>query len=138
MIVLDTSFLFAIKSKKDKNYKRANEILEDLLKEKDEVLITNELIFSETLTLAVYRFQGNKHHIAEYFKLFYGDENFFIIINFDKDDYINIFRILEKYCTPKRKLSFADASLIYIFKKYHADSIISFDNHFDGIMNRIY
>ena len=46
--------------------------------------------------------------------------------------------IYKKYITPKRLLSFTDATLIYLFQKLKADYIISFDSHFDNILDRKY
>ncbi|MEJ2249805.1 MAG: hypothetical protein P8Y97_09115 [Candidatus Lokiarchaeota archaeon] len=45
MIVLDTSFLFALKAEKDKNYSRANEILEMLFNDYNDIKNNAFLIF---------------------------------------------------------------------------------------------
>ncbi|MHA1272213.1 MAG: type II toxin-antitoxin system VapC family toxin [Promethearchaeota archaeon] len=139
MIVLDTNFIFALKAKNDKNHARANEILENLFEEyRDIVMITSYFIISETLTLVVARFHGNIQCLKEYYKLFWGAENFFKIVDIENNEYQKIHHFLEKYCTQKRKLSFVDAVLIYLYKKYKARYIISFDRHFDSILNRLY
>ncbi len=138
MIILDTSFIFALKAKKDKNYTRANEILENLFEEHRDIKITSYSVLNETFTLAVSRYYGNIQYLKDYYELFWGPENFFMIINIENNEYQKIYKILEKYCTPKRQLSFVDASLIYLYKKYKAKLIISFDSHFDNILNQLY
>ena len=138
MIILDTNFIFALKAKKDKNYARANEILENLFEEHRDVKITSYSVLNETFTLAVSRYHGNIQYLKDYYELFWGPENFFMIINIEINEYPKIYKILEKYCTQKRQLSFVDASLIYLYKKHKAKLIVSFDSHFDNILNRLF
>lgn len=136
MILLDSNFIFALKAKRDKNYNRANEILDVLIKEKDDLICTNYLVLNETFTLAISRYNGNVQPLKEYYKLFWGSENFFQLISIEMNEYKEIYRILEKYLSPKRQLSFVDGSLIYLYKRNDAKQIISFDSHFDNILNR--
>ena len=35
-------------------------------------------------------------------------------------------------------LSYVDASLIFLYQKYKADYILTFDSHFDNILERLY
>ena len=137
-IILDTNFIFALKAQSDKNYIRANEILEILYAEHKNLKITSYFVLSETFTLAISRYNGNVKYLKEYYNLFWGDENFFKIINFENIAYQEIYEILEKYCTPKKHLSFVDASLIHLYNKYKAELIVSFDSHFDNILNRLF
>ena len=136
MILLDSNFIFALKAKRDKNYNRANEILDVLIKEKDDIICTNYLVLNETFTLAISRYNGKVQYLKEYYKLFWGSENFFQLISIEMNEYKGIYSILEKYLSPKRQLSFVDGSLIYLYKKNDAKQIISFDSHFDNILNR--
>lgn len=138
MILLDTNFLFALKSEKDNNHSRAKRILELLFEKYNENMIIPYLVLNETLTLAIARYQGNMHHLKNYFDLFWGPECFFRIHNFQRSEYQKIYHILEKYCTKERHLSYTDASLIYLYKKYKSKLIVSFDTHFDNILNRLF
>ena len=52
--------------------------------------------------------------------------------------YKESYEILKKYANPKRLLSFVDASLIFLTKNVKARVLLSFDNHFDGIISRLY
>ena len=84
------------------------------------------------------RYKGNIHYLDEYFKLIWGNDNFFKIVQLLQEQYKEIFDTLRKYTAPKRLLSFVDASLIFLYKKFNADALISFDNHFDGIISRLH
>ena len=137
-IILDSNFLFAITFKKDKNFKRAYELFNQLKDNKVRPLLTNNLVLEETLTLVVARFNGNAFHLDKVYEIFWGDDNFFQIEYLRQDEYKTIFNDLKKYTTPKRLLSSVDASLITLYHKYNADKILSFDNHFDNILERLY
>jgi len=138
LILLDSNYIFALKAKKDKFYVRANEILEDLLEIYKDTIITTYSVLSETFTLAVSRYHGNIEYLKKYYNLFWGSENFFKIIHIEIIEYQKIYQILEKYCSAKKQLSFVDASLIYLYEKHDIKRIISFDSHFDNILNRLF
>lgn len=137
MIVLDTSFLFALKAEKDKHFSRANEIIDILLDKYKEIIIAPYLVVNETITLAIARYKGNMEYVKKYFELFWGKERFFDLIDFEIEEYQNIYRTLQQYCNNKRQLSYTDASLIFLFKKYKATYLVSFDSHFDTILDRL-
>ncbi len=136
-IILDTSFLFALKAKKDKNYKRSNEILEKLTTYNSTIL-TNAFVVEETFTLTIARYGANLFYLDKYFNLFFGKDNFFKTIYFSSEDVKFIYEILKKDCTPKKLLSFVDASLIYLYNSNEAELLVSFDAQFDGIVSRMY
>lgn len=135
IIILDTNFLFALKSRKDQYHQRAYELLNEIQKENSKYF-TNNFILNETFTLAIYRSRGNLSFLEQYINLFFGKDNFFQVIQSTLDEFVNIIEICKKYVTPKRLLSFADASLIYLYQKINADYLLSFDNHFDNILTR--
>jgi len=134
-IIIDSNFLYALKAEKDKYSERASEILLDL--NEKELFLTNYLVLNETLTLAIRRSRANKSFIDKIQELIWGQENFFQIIQLTPRDYKEVFEILQKYTTPKKLLSFVDASLIFLNKKVKARAILSFDSHFDGIISRL-
>jgi len=135
IIILDTSFLFALKSKKDQYHKRAYEILNEFEVEKTKYF-TNYFIMNETLTLAISRSQGNISFFEKYIALFFENDNFFQVLQNAPQEFKKIIEICKKYITSKRLLSFSDASLIYLYQKLNANYIVSFDSHFDNILNR--
>lgn len=133
IIILDTNFLFALKSRKDKYYQRAYELFTE---KKNTKYFTNYFILNETFTLAINRSRGNLSFLEQYISLFFGKDNFFQVIQNTPQDFVDIIEICNKYITPKSLLSFADASLIYLYQKINADYLISFDGHFDHILTR--
>jgi len=136
-VILDTGFFFALKIKKDKNHENSKIILKKLLNKIYRPIITTDLVVNETYSLVNIRTKNNKSAIEKFNDLFWGKERFFDIIKIDINEYRYIANIMNKYSTQKRILSFVDASLIYIGKKFKYNLIISFDEHFDGIFQRI-
>ena len=137
-IIIDSNFLFALKFKKDKYSDRAIEILNDLKVNIEGLILTNYLVINEVITLVVSRTKSNPHYLKNISDLIWGEENFFYIDLLSPVEYLNIYKLLIKYCTSSRLLSFVDASLVYLYQKYNASHIISFDHHFDHITNRLF
>lgn len=137
-IVIDSNFFFALKAKNDKNHNRAQEILIELKEKGKDLLITNYLVINETLTLTVARFNGNTHYVEKMYELYWGEEIFAKKILMTPAEYLEIYNLLKKYCSPKLLLSYVDASILYLFQKYNCNYILSFDRHFDKIAVRLY
>lgn len=135
-IVIDSNFLFALKSTQDKNHQRSFEILKDLRDNYKNSFITSICVVNETLTLTIARYKGNIHYLENMSKLFWGEDNFFKVFPLTPEEYKDVYEILIKYCNPKRFLSFVDASLIFLYEKYNAEYILSFDRHFEFIAER--
>ncbi len=137
-VIIDSNYFFALKSRRDKNHQRSLELMNELKENYNKPIITNYLVISELLTLVNSRFKGNAYYLDEYFKLIWGDDNFFKIVQLLPEQYKESYEMLKKYTNPKRLLSFVDASLIFLTNKVNARAILSFDNHFDGIISRLY
>lgn len=137
IILLDTGFLFALKIKNDKYHYRAISLANEFDWDAHN-FITSSLVVNETYTLINARTRGNNKALKDLDQLFWEEDRFFRIIHFVEDDYIKISEILYKNTSPKRVLSFVDASLIYLKHQMNIDSIISFDEHFDNLMKRIF
>ena len=136
-IILDTGFIFALKAKHDKYHVRALEILPEIKKNENELIITNELVINEVLTLAVARSKASVSFMNIMYELIWGKENFFNIVQLIEEDYKNIYIVLKKYMSPNLLLSFVDASLIFLYKKYNAKYLVSFDSQFDNIVKKL-
>ncbi len=137
-ILLDKSFLYALYDKKDKYYKDANRKFESQILEIKGPSITPSLVVNETYTLAMYRSNKNNILLEDLNSLFFGEDNFFEIKYFINNDFKEIYKILMKYSSIEKLFSFADASLIYLYKTLNYKNLISFDHQFDGILERIY
>lgn len=137
-ILLDTGFIYALKDENDPYHLQAIKIFKTINWDDFSPVITNDLVINEVLTLAVYRSFGNKKNLEAIKNLIWGSENFFQILEVPFENYEEISKILFQYISPKKLLSFVDASLIFSAKILKYDQIISFDAHFDGILTRIF
>ena len=136
-ILLDSGFIYALKDEDDNNHDLAEKILKELDWSKKYPVYVPIFIINETYTLMVYRTKGNLKKISSLDDFFWGDEAFFKIIDFKPNEYTEVAKLIPKYVSQKKLLSFVDLSLIYMGIKLKIEEIISFDSHFDGIMYRI-
>ena len=135
--LLDTGFLYGLKDENDPHHERAVELLSTLQWRELSPIITSSLVINETYTLLMYRSKGNKALVNKLDELCWGDECFFRIVNIPTSEFQKIASIMTKYASPKKLLSFVDASLIFLAQNKGYDQVISFDGHFDGIIPRI-
>ena len=84
------------------------------------------------------RFNADIIMLEKVYELIWGQDRFFKVIQLEFENYKEVYEVLKKYCTPKRMLSYVDASLIFLYQKYKADYILTFDSHFDNILERLY
>jgi predicted nucleic acid-binding protein len=82
------------------------------------------------------RSKGNKVLLTSLDALFWGDEKFFSIRYLGEIDFKKIVEIMKKYTSSSKVISFPDASLVHVAREKDIDKIISFDQHFDGILTR--
>lgn len=136
-ILLDSGFLFALEIKNDKFHPRAKELSKEVNWDLNEYYTTS-LVVNETYTLMNARTRGNSEAIKNLAHVFWSNDCFFKINYLNKNEYKQISEIMYKYISPKKVISFVDASLIDLKNKLQCNSIISFDDHFDGIIDRIY
>ncbi|MHA1719153.1 MAG: type II toxin-antitoxin system VapC family toxin [Promethearchaeota archaeon] len=135
-ILLDTGFIFALKDENDPYHLQAIKLFKNINWDDLSPVITNNLVINEVLTLAVYRSLGNKKILEALKNLVWGTEKFFQVLEVPFENYEAVLKILIQYISPKKLLSFVDASLIYSAKLLKYNKIISFDSHFDGILTR--
>ncbi len=98
------------------------------------VLYTSDYVFDESVTLALVR--TKRYEIAIDIGKFILSSGRLKILFVDRIVFSDAWRIFVKYSS--RRLSFTDATSIALIKRYNIDYIMSFDKHFDGIVNRIY
>ena len=135
-VLLDTGFLYGLKDESDPRHDQATRILESFHWTEHSPAVTTDLIVAEVYSLLNARSKGNKMLYPAFNELFWGNECFFRIRFLDNDDFKHVVEILEKYTGPRKILSAADASLIHVSQQTSCETIISFDEHFDGIMTR--
>lgn len=136
-ILFDTSFIYALIRESDKNHKRAQEILKNTDWKRKSPICIPTLVINETYTLVIYRSNGNLEVLRTLDEFFWGDEKFYLLINLRVPEYRKITKLIQKYVSSKKNLSFVDVALIYLGKNRNINEIVSFDKHFDGLLNRI-
>ena len=136
-IILDSGFLFALKFKQDNRHSLSLKIFNETEWEKYEPIITTNLVVAEVYTLVNVWTKSDLNSLEKIEQLFWGNENFFEIMELNAQEFQEIGKFLMKYSNKNRNLSFTDASLIYLAFKFEYFTIISFDSHFDGIITRI-
>lgn len=132
-VFLDTCVFVAAKLEKDKDHQKAVKILENALKNDFGKIYTSDYIFDETVTLLLMRTKTNKI-IRDFGNSILSSPNI-EIIKIDDNLFEKAWQEFGKY--KDKLLSFTDCTTIAIIMEFKIDKIISFDNHFDGIVNRI-
>jgi predicted nucleic acid-binding protein len=133
-VLVDTSFIYGLFIRKSSNYEEAQKILDFILNQGQfDLFLTIDPVIQET-----YSVFSNRVHDAKFLEtlddFFYGPTNFIEIIypeanrNTDQQIISIIKQALQE--TPKRILSFIDASLIFFAKQLNLEYIITFDGHF--------
>ena len=136
-ILLDSNFIFALIAKKDKYHKDAKRIFDSDILDLNRPIYTSNLIISETYTLAMIRTKRDKILLEQLYSIIDGKKKFFEIIYCTQADFQEIYKLFMKFSSKTKLLSFIDASLIFLKDKLNCNLIVSFDNHFDGIFERI-
>ena len=137
-VLIDMSFIYAVFIEKSPNHKKAQLLLEKILKNcQNDVFFTTNHVVQESYAVFSIRI-----HDATYLnaldEFFYGETCFFEVIYIGADQIKDqaIVKIMKENLVkpPKKALSFVDASLIYTAKFMAADKILSFDSHFENII----
>jgi len=133
-VFIDTNIFVAARNKRDINHKRAVDLLKKALKGEYGHMYTSDYVFDEAVTVALVR--TGRPDIAIDIGRFILSSRKLRILYVDKTVFMDSWKIFMKY--SKRGLSFTDAVSVSLMKRYGIDYIMSFDTHFDGIVERIY
>ena len=136
-ILLDTGFLYALVDQDDNKHEEAQNILKETDWKTKAPIISTALVVNETYTLLLYRSNGNADVLKGLDPYFWREAKFFRILPHSISDYREIRNTMGKFCSPSKKLSFVDASLIHYGMLLKIKEIASFDGHFDGIFSRL-
>ncbi len=136
MILIDTSFFVAFINAKDKNNNKAKIIMKELIDGVHGHRVTLDYVLDEAITITWVRTK-NKQQVENIYELINGNNSIFdlrlIDMDLINDSWINYI----KYFSPKKPISFTDSMLISYAKKYGISKIVSFDDEFDGILDRV-
>ena len=141
-VFLDTNFFLGLVHPKDPHSDRSDEILLDLKSGKYGLLYTSNLIIAEATSLAFIRTKGNKEVLSDLYELLWGENRIASRIELDSTLEIVTWNLLNKVNTglkgKKGFLSFVDVSIIVLAQNKNIDFLVSFDEHFDGFIKRIF
>ena len=129
MIVLDTSYLIALKNKEDIDFERANQIQEDLLNKKYGKIFLTDYIFDEFVTFLRKKLRNPREVIKLGEDLLHDKD--ISILGVTKLDFRESWKIFKKY----ENLSFTDATTITLTQKFDIKYVCSFDKNFDCFKN---
>ncbi len=133
-IFIDTGIFVAARNKSDANHGRAKELLESALEGSFGRVITSDYIIDESVTLALVR--THNLHIAINVGKFTIDSPRIEKLIVSKDDFNDAWKRFQKM--GKKFMSFTDCTTLVLAEKHGLSRIMSFDSHFDGLIERIH
>ncbi len=137
-IFLDTGFYYALLSKKDKNYKRAHEILKEMAEGLYGRICTSNFVFDESMTLINVRTNGNRTDLLEKMRsLFLGTEPIAEMVAVENQWLQEIVYLQIKITKKGNAISFTDCSNIILCQRRLLTKIVSFDSHYNGFLTQI-
>lgn len=133
-IFVDTGLFVAARNKHDRNYARARELLQSALKGEYGRVFTSDYIVDEAVTLALVRTHNYQIAVNTGKLILDSPRIEKIIVN--KDEFNESWETFLKF--GKKYLSFTDCTSLVLSRKHGINKIMSFDSHFDGLMQREY
>lgn len=133
MIFVDSSIIIACFSKTDDAHKRVTKLLEKILGEEYEVLVTNTDVISETLNWIAKR--CNRQELLATATILLSQE-MIRIEDMNHDDWLGALEIINKY--HDQKLSFTDAVSFATIARLKIKRLLSLDSDFNllrGVTN---
>ncbi|MHA1280104.1 MAG: type II toxin-antitoxin system VapC family toxin [Candidatus Helarchaeota archaeon] len=137
-IYLDTSFYFALLSKRDKNHERAQIIMKEIADGIYGRIYTSNFVFDESMTLINVRTRGNRKDLLEKMSsLFLGTEPIAEMVAVDNQWLQEIVTLQLKITKKGNPISFTDCSNIILCQKRNISKIVSFNQHYNGLLTQI-
>jgi hypothetical protein len=133
-IFIDTGVFVAARNKHDRNYARARDLLRSALNGEYGRIFTSDYIVGEAVTLALVR-THNYQVAVNTGKLIIDSPRIEKII-VSPDEFNESWETFLKF--GKKYLSFTDCASLVLSRKHGISRIMSFDSHFDGLMQREY
>jgi len=119
-------------SKNDAHHAEAVRLLQLALSGRVGTVYTSDYVFDETVTLARVRTRDAEIPLTIGKAIIQSSR--VILLRVDEGVFNKSRDIFNEFCS--RGLSFTDCTSIALVKTYDIDTILSFDSHFDGIINR--
>lgn len=133
-IFIDTGIFVAGRNKKDVNHTRAKQLLRSALQGEFGRIFTSDYIVDEAVTLALVR--THNLQIALNIGRFIIDSPRIEKLMVTRDEFNEVWNRFQKL--GRRFLSFTDCASLVLAEKHAISRIMSFDSHFDGLIERIH
>lgn len=136
-LLIDTGVFVAVQNERDEHHDAANRAMTAALSGEYGTLYTNDYVYDEAVTLTRMR-TGSHREACVIGNRIAGRGSFSekIELLFVTDDqFEQTVRAFERY--DDHELSFTDSSLIALADDRGIDAVLSFDDDFDGLVDRI-
>ncbi|MEX2689892.1 MAG: type II toxin-antitoxin system VapC family toxin [Candidatus Njordarchaeum guaymaensis] len=129
-VFIDTGIFVALRNADDVNHHRAVRLMRKILSEKHNRIYTSNFVFNEAVTVALVR--TKRIDVAVDIGNYILSSRKIRIIHVDHEIFRLAWNIFQKY--SDKALSFTDASILAIMKKYGITYLMTFDSRFQGIV----
>ena len=138
-VFIDTGIFVAFHNTRDTNHEGAKELVERALSGEFGLLYSSDYVFDESVTVALVR-TGRPPVAVDVGRMILGELErippFLLMLKVDENTFKGSWKLFLKHA--ERGLSFTDCTSIALMKSRGIENIMSFDDHFDGIVPRIY
>ena len=135
-VFLDTGVFLAFHNTRDAHHARALELVRTLVEGGLGTAYTSDYVFDEAVTVALVR-TGRPENALAVGRMILGETTapFTAILRVGEDGFKKAWTLFPQYAD--RGLSFTDCTSIALLRERGIESIVSFDEDFDGIVPRI-
>jgi len=136
-LLVDTSFVVAVKNKDDKDHGRGIELLQELVRGQHGAAVSTEVVFLEAITTAYAR--THRHSTAVGVgDLFFAAWEGKPLIQMRPVTTAQVHAAWSEFRRHRdKKLSMVDWTSVVVAKDLELEQILSFDDGFDGIFPRL-
>ena len=132
-VLLDTGVLYAHHDADAEHHEAAKDTLTEVFRGEYGQPYVTDYIYDETVTLTRYRMGSFEEAKTVSDRILEMDAIRFVHVSPDVfEDAVSIF---EKY--DDQSLNFTDATTVAVMKKRGLDAVMSFDDDFDGVVDRL-
>lgn len=132
-VLLDTGVLYAHHDADAEHHEAAKDTLTEVFRGEYGQPYVTDYIYDETVTLTRYRMGSFEEAKTVSDRILEMDAIRFVHVSPDVfEDAVSIF---EKY--DDQSLSFTDATTVAVMEKRELDAVMSFDDDFDGVVDRL-
>jgi len=136
-LFVDTGVFVALQNERDEHHEAAKSSLACASRGEFGQLYTNDYVYDEAVTLVRMR-TGNHHEARTVGDRIAGRDPYPDVIDLlfvTADRFERTVRTFDRY--DDHPLSFTDASIVALVEEYEIDAVCSFDDDFDGIVERL-